>query len=226
MAFIAPTPVAVKRSSSINYRCPTRLPPSSQAETPAPYLLERPVLDKLLQPTMLSSKPLALVYSSAQHSFSNDAFFSCLIPLGGVPSLVLARSQSGLIVGGYAASGFLARDDYREASTPDSMFVFRLEPNNQISRAINTDPVQYDFYDYAIRFGAGLLGIPMNPAKHTMASNMATSSCLMPNGDKSLFGEYTLTKLDVVQVLVAKQYVDELEQNKVKSPGFFRKLFG
>lgn len=175
---------------------------------------------------MLENRPLSLIYSSSQHGFSNDSFFDQLLPLGGVPSLVLGIAENASVFGGYTANGFLARDDYRQASTARAMFVFAIRDTTLVI-ADNTDPIQYDFYDYAIRFGAGLLGIPMNPAKHIMKPNMATSSCRMPDGTTSLFGDFNMTAITRLEVYVAKEYVDQLQaKNKPSGNGFFARFFG
>lgn len=175
---------------------------------------------------MLQNDQLAQVYSSTHHGFSNHIFFEKLIPLGGVPSLVLGCTEAGVLFGGYSAYGFYARDDYRQASTPRSLFVFTID-NGEVVFAKNTDPVHYDFYDYAIRFGAALLGVPMNPVKHTLKANMGTSSCRLSNGQTSVFGDATLAKISALQVWVAKKYVDEQQQKERKPFGtFLSKLFG
>lgn len=176
---------------------------------------------------MLADEPLATVFNSSNDGFDNDAFFNRMIPLGGVPSLVLGRTMAGVTFGGYTANGFLARDDYREASTDRSMFVFRIDENGDVLVAENTDPIQYDFYDYAIRFGSALLGIPMNPNKHLLKSNTGKSSCRLPNGESSVFGDATIGTIETLQVWVAKRYVDEVQAKKAKAGnGFFKSLFG
>lgn len=175
---------------------------------------------------MLENEQLAEAYNSMHHGFSNDNFFKKLIPLGGVPSLLLGCTEAGVLFGGYSAYGFYARDDYRQASTPRSLFVFTVN-NGEVVFAENTDPVHYDFYDYAIRFGAALLGIPMNPAKHTLKANMGTSSCRLSNGQTSVFGDATLAKINFLQVWVAKKYIEERQQKESRLFGaFFSKLFG
>lgn len=184
-------------------------------------------LDEILTGTMLAGEPLEQVYLSSRDGFSNETFFDKLLPLGGVPSIVIGRTDTGVIFGGYTSYGFYARDDYRESTTPRSMFVFKID-DDQIFIAENTDPVQYDFYDYAIRFGAALLGIPMNPAKHILKSNVGTSSCRLPNGETSVFGDATLSKIDVLQVFCAEKYAIEARREESKKPfgGFLSGLFG
>lgn len=203
----------------------TPTPPNVLSDDIPTPLLSPANLMTALEGTMLQDEKLAQVYSATQDGFSNDAFFEKLIPLGGVPSLVLGRTEAGVLFGGYSAYGFYARDDYRQASTSRSLFVFTVDDGN-IVFADNTDPVHYDFYDYAIRFGAALLGVPMNPAKHVLKANMATSSCRLPNGQTSVFGDATLAKIGVLQVWVAEKYVDKQQQKEKDSLGsFFSRLF-
>lgn len=189
-------------------------------------LLPSETINSVLDGTMLASDTLALAYTSTRDGFDNESFFDCLMPLGGVPSLVLGRTVSGSLFGGYAASGFLARDDYREATNPRSLFVFRITEANELLFAESTDLVQYDFYDYAVRLGAALLGVPMNPRKHIMKADMGTSSCRLSNGETSVFGDATLAKIEELQVWVAQKYMDELDGQKPEKRGFFARLFG
>lgn len=200
--------------------------PEESGEETNSFLLSADMITEVTQGTMLEGRPLRRVYFSEEDGFSNEIFFDCQMALGGVPSLLLGVTESGIRFGGYTANGFLARDDYRETSSAKSMFVFTIV-DGQLVVAEPTDQVQYDFYDYAVRFGAGLLGIPMNPGKHIMKADMATSSCRLPNGGTSLFGKYTMSKLKVVEVLVDTKYVDELEQkSKNSGKSFFARLFG
>lgn len=199
---------------------------SAEAGKDSP-LLPQSEFPGILDGTMLADEPLALAFTTIRHGFDNEAFFDKMIPLGGVPSLVLGRTSAGVLFGGYTAYGFLARDDYREAATERSMFVFRVAEDGAILIAGNTDPIQYDFYDYAVRLGAALLGVPMNPAKHTMKSDVGTSSCRLPNGETSVFGDSSLAKIDELQVWVAKRYVDDVNAKQANpGKGFFAKLFG
>lgn len=175
---------------------------------------------------MLEGQVLARVYSSSDNGFCNESFFESQMLLGGVPSLLLGQTTAGRAFGGYTANGFLARDDYREASTEKAMFVFTVS-EDQVLVAANTDNVQYDFFDYAVRFGAGLLGIPMNPDKHIMKANMGTSSCRLPDGSTSVFGEFGMAALDHIEVLVAQKYLDEVERAaEAAGRSFFARLFG
>lgn len=140
--------------------------------------------------------------------------------------MLLGHTEDGNLFGGYTAFGFLARDDYREATSEKAMFVFSVQ-GDQLLIAEPTDLVLYDFYDYAVRFGAGLLCMPMNPAKHIMKPNAATSSCRMPDGTTSVFGEFAMAKVKRLEVLVARKYIDELEKPKQQSKsGFFSRFFG
>eukprot|EP00177_Eucheuma_denticulatum_P004207 GFKZ01007626.1.p1 GENE.GFKZ01007626.1~~GFKZ01007626.1.p1 ORF type:complete len:264 (+),score=26.58 GFKZ01007626.1:76-867(+) len=196
---------------------------ASQAAKP---LLSSDQLRFALQDTMLSNEQLARVFAATRDGFSNDAFFDKQLSLGGVPSLVLGQTEAGVLFGGYSSYGFYARDDYREATSPRSMFVFTVD-KDQVIFAENTDPVHYDFYDYAVRFGASLLGIPMNPDKHILKRDMATSSCRLPNGQTSVLGGATLAKLREVEVWVAKKYaLQDKPLEKQAVGGFFSRLFG
>lgn len=189
-------------------------------------LLPAATLKNLLCDTMLANRPLTRVFSSTTEGFSNEAFFEAQLGLGGVPSLVLGRTTGGRIFGAYTAFGFVPRDDYREASTSRALFVFTVL-DGEVVVATCTDQVQYDFYDYAIRFGSARLGIPMNPRKHIMKANVGTSSCLLPDGSTSVFGDSTMATLELVEVFVAKQYVDDLREKRSKSrKGIFGRLFG
>lgn len=243
-AFIPSTAISLKPSPSIcnaptqiTYnKCCTRtkacLPTSPEANpfvetldqsTP---LLPQATIQTILKGTILAPDALSLAYTSKRDGFDNEAFFDRLIPFGGVPSLILGKTTTGALFGGYAACGFAARDDYREATNPRSMFVFRVTDDAQILFAQPTDLVQYDFYDYAIRLGASLLGVPMNP-KHILKSDMGTSSCRLPSGETSVFGDATLAKIQVLQVWVAQKYVEELAAKKQsKGKGFLASLFG
>lgn len=249
MAFAAP-PLYIRPAHSLaNHRCWSRFvpkaaklrlracapsqssphphPPVASDETnpPQPFLLPPSTIAKAVRGTMLQHCQLAQVYSSELHGFSNDAFFDQQLPLEGVPSLLLGQTEDGKLFGGYTAFGFLARDDYREATTEKAMFVFSVHAD-ELLIAHPTDLVQYDFYDYAVRLGAGLLCMPMNPAKHIMKPNAATSSCRMPDGTTSVFGQFSMAKVKHLQVLVAKKYVDELDKSKQQSKsGFFSRFF-
>lgn len=245
-AFLTTAPVSLCRSKALNRAVNSQKPApkplvrrGTRACAPAPTdaasaftaeespLLPESKLPDLLEGTMLAREPLALAYTSSRYGFDNEAFFDRLMPLGGVPSLVLGQTSAGTKFGGYTAYGFLARDDYREAATERSMFVFRVEEDDDVLVAENTDPVQYDFYDYAVRLGAAMLGVPMNPRKHTMKSDVGTSSCRLPNGETSVFGDATLAKIDVLQVWVAQRYVEEVKAKKTKAEkGLFGRLFG
>lgn len=209
--------------------CQSSPPTETPEQDQTTLLLPSSIISKILSETVLAQDAEALlpIYTSAQHGFDNETFFELLIPLGGVPSLILGQTTTGTKFGGYAASGFLARDDYREAVNPRSMFVFTMTEDGQIMFADPTDLVQYDFFDYAIRLGAGLLGIPMNPRKHILKPDIGTSSCRLPNGQTSVFGDATLAKIQHLQVCVAQKYVDELTaEQKNKKKGFFQSLFG
>ncbi|CDF40865.1 unnamed protein product [Chondrus crispus] len=221
------------------YTCNIHFRQVPMASTPSPAdkvsprtlkdspLVPETKLPEILAGTMLAGEPLAMAFNSSDDGFDHELFFERMIPLGGVPSLVLGKTLAGVCFGGYAANGFLARDDYREATTERSMFVFRIDACGDVLLAENTDPIQYDFYDYAIRFGAALLGIPMNPTKHILKSNVGTSSCKLPNGETSVLGDATMGKIDQLQVWVAKRYIDEVNaQNSKSGKGFFRSLFG
>lgn len=188
------------------------------------FVLSDDILATVLEDTMLSGRTLGRAYSSERDGFSNVAFFERLQPLDGVPSLVLGITKSGDYFGGYTSHGFAARDDYRDVSTPRGLFVFAVRNGNVIV-AEPTDRVLYDFYDYAVRLGAGLLGIPMNPAKHIMRADMGTSSCRMSDGYNSVFGDSTMATLEYVEVLVAQEYLDALRTQK-KGQGLFSRLFG
>lgn len=190
------------------------------------WVLDDVLIQKIVQDTMLESKPLARIYDSRSDGFNNEEFFSKMIPLDGVPSLVLGITSKGERFGGYTSHGFAARDDYREARTERGLFVFAVR-NGEVVVAEQPDRVLYDFYDYAIRFGAGMLGIPMNPSKHIMKANVGTSSCKMMDGFSSVFGESTLATLDRVEVLVAKEYYDACVRSAAgasKQEGFGRLL--
>lgn len=228
--FLPPSPLVVggeviyssTSRRGYNYRTPTRkrrlglkmcreeqVPQSSQTEQDSlnQWVIDDVLIQEIVQDTMLDSKPLAMVYDSRSDGFNNEEFFSKMIPLDGVPSLVLGITSKGERFGGYTSHGFAARDDYREARTERGLFVFAVR-DGEVVVAESTDRVLYDFYDYAIRFGAGLLGIPMNPSKHVMKANVGTSSCKMTDGFSSVFGDSTLATLDRVEVLVAKEYYD------------------
>lgn len=251
LAFLAATPISLSRldpslnRSVISKTRPAHIPQlrrSARACTPPPPdaasvkareeppLLPDSKLPDILTGTMLADEPLAPAFTSSRDGFDNEAFFDRLIPLGGVPSLVLGQTAAGVSFGGYTAYGFLARDDYREAATGRSMFVFRVADDGKVLIAESTDLVQYDFYDYAVRLGAASLGVPMNPSKHTMKSDVGSSSCRLPNGETSVFGDTTLAKIDQLQVWVAKRYVDEVKAKeakaKKKNKGFFGRIFG
>lgn len=174
---------------------------------------------------MLSGKKLGRPYSSREDGFSHTAFFDRLQPLDGVPSLVLGVTDTDIRFGGYTSHGFAARDDYREASTPRGLFVFAIR-DGCVVIADSTDRVLYDFADYAIRIGAASLCIPMNPTKHFLAADVATSSCTMPDGNTSVFGEFTRARLRYIEVLVAQQFIDEASSRKQEKKGFFNRIFG
>lgn len=220
------------RASAQPEESSTRSPPTEPecgdnelTQAPSP-LLSPEQLNFALQDTMLANEPLARVYVATRDGFSNDAFFEKQIPLGGVPSLVLGQTEAGVLFGGYSSYGFYARDDYREATSPRSMFVFTVD-DDQVIFAEDTDPVHYDFYDYAIRLGASLLGIPMNPGKHILKRDMATSSCRLSNGQNSVLGDATLAKLREVEVWVAEKYaIQQTPEGKKPSGGLFSRLFG
>ncbi|CAN8068952.1 unnamed protein product [Agarophyton chilense] len=191
-----------------------------------PFLLPDSTIASIVQGTMLHDCQLASVYSSDVQGFSNESFFDAQMPLEGVPSLLLGQTETGVFFGGYTAFGFIARDDYREATNEKAMFVFSVRADDVLF-AFPTDLVLYDFYDYAVRFGSALLCIPMNPAKHIMRANAASSTCRMPDGTTSVFGDFGMAKLKKVQVLVAKKYLDELQRKTTQSTkGFFSRLFG
>lgn len=180
---------------------------------------------------LAAPRELACVYASEEHSFNHDSFFDQLAPLGGVPSLVLCRTENGLVCGGYTAFGFMARDDYRETMRDEAMFVFYMDGDSgQAVRAVTAKPViQFDFADYAVRFGTGLLGVPMNPRKHVMAANAATSSCMLPDGRGSLFGDTTMTRLELLEVFVDKENVTKLQAKldaKANGSGGVRGMLG
>lgn len=191
-------------------------------------------LNTLLHPTMLRDKELTRIYASSQHGFSHTAFFDQLMPLDGVPALVLGRTVAGTRFGGYTSHGFAARDDYREASKPTGLFVFRIddgqdddseEGNDTVVIADPTDLVLYDFADFAVRFGASLLTIPMNVDKHGFPNDTARSTCRMPDGSTSVLGSSSLAKLETVDVFVASEYVSEQGGAK-RGGGLFGRLFG
>lgn len=191
------------------------------------FLLDDTKVAQIVAGTMLEGCELGCSYDSREDGFDHAAFFNRLEPLDGVPSLVVGVTESGGLFGGYTSHGFAARDDYREATTERGLFVFAVR-DEEVVEAAPTDRVLYDFYDYAIRFGAGLLGIPMNPSKHIMKANVGTSSCAMPDGCTSVFGEFSMAPIDRLQVLVSKKYIDAAGNGGATGAkgGLFGRLFG
>lgn len=175
--------------------------------------------------TMLEGKTLALAYSTDQDGFDNDMFFTRLAMLDGVPSLVTGVTEDGALFGAYTAHGFLGRDDYRDSSNERALFAFAVR-DGQVVFAQSEDRMLYDFWDCAIRFGGGMLEIPMNPRKHVMKANVGRSSCRMPDGYGSLFGHSTMAPLRVVEVSVDQKYLGSDRKGKRSGGGLFGRLFG
>lgn len=224
---ISQNPLAARFSRRVTQGCqpsPQRASEHDEQES-EDMLLDSGTLNKILEGTMLSNRQLARAYSSRTDGFSNTAFFGRMIPLDGVPSLVVGRTETGELFGGYTSHGFAGRDDYRETTSPQGLFVFAVR-DGRVIMAEQTDRVLYDFYDCAIRFGAGLLTIPMNAAKHVMKDNMGRSACVMEDGFASVFGDSSMASLEVVHVLVASEYVDEVRKGPKKGRGFLGGLFG
>ena len=223
-----PSLTKLRRRISIHHplNLPKKQPFKCCTTSDTDILVSESILETIVAGTRLENQSLSQVYSSKLHGFDNESFFETMFPLDGVPSLLLGRTIDGHIFGGYTAFGFAARDDYREATTDRAMFVFSIDSSQNVIEALRTDRVQYDFYDYAVRFGAALLTIPMNPNKHIMRANVGTSSCVLPNGRTSVFGEYTRATLDLVQVFAEKKYVDMAANDKQPQKGFFSRFFG
>lgn len=196
-------------------------------------------LAAVVEGTRLSECELGRLYSSARDGFNAGNFFDAnFLFEGGVPTLVIGRTCTGVVFGGVNSVGFDRRNDYRDSVTC-LLFALDSEGEVQISRPSTRQGSSaiFDFEDCAISFGASDLRVPMNKEKYMINEDCATSTLggsydPLPNGQLSLLGDKAKASIEILETYVNVDFIEEAMAADRKRPQsnplseFVKRLFG
>ena len=150
--------------------------------------LIRPLLAK----TNLQFRPLALAYSANKDGWNMKAFHTKVDKKG--PSLVLCRSKSGVVLGGYNPTGWVNLGEYR-GSIAAFLFVYpkgvekNAAPPIKLQKISGAGMAQVDDGS-GPRFGSEGLTIALNKSNPKLArSKLGLYYERLPDGGNSLFGK-------------------------------------
>ena len=147
--------------------------------------------DTLLRGTTLASKPLVCFYQASKNGWTYRDFHRCCDFNPPLPTLILMKTQTGSVCGGYNPVGWQSRDDYKDSL---QAFLFRIDPNGAILKANKiggSSAAIYDFGDRAIWFAEALF-VPLNPKygkQRVGKSALGTSYSALPGQQGSIFNE-------------------------------------
>eukprot|EP00899_Mesostigma_viride_P016120 jgi/Mesvir1/24509/Mv21855-RA.1 len=168
----------------------------------------------LLKRTSLEKVPLALLYSAEENGWDASSFHKAVDGYG--PSVLLGRTSSGVVFGGYNPQGWLGYGDELECI---SAFLFTWLDGDTSKRAEKLPKVGgsslavIDNPDKGPMFSPDALVVPLDPTTgnpRLAKSRLGSYYARLANGNKSLFGGSTF-KTDLVELQV---YVGIFEEGQ------------
>ena len=154
-------------------------------------LLKNINVESLLKGTTLANKQLGCFYQASTNGWTHRDFHSCCDFNPPLPTLILMKTKTGSVCGGYNPVGWQSRDDYKDSL---QAFLFRIDSNGEVLKAKKiggSSAAVYDFGDRAIWFAEALF-VPLNPKYGKLrvgTSALGTSYSSLPGSQGSIFNE-------------------------------------
>lgn len=156
-------------------------------------------LRPMMKNTNLEARGLKLVYSANKNGWDNNKFHACVDKKG--PSLVVATTVDGLVVGGYNPKGWVS---YGEARGSIAAFLYRFNADGTITKLRKVGGAslaQMDMPESGPMFGADSLIIPLSGGDKKMArSKLGSYYERFADGNNSLFRDSSSVQLKELKV--------------------------
>mmetsp|Transcript_17847 Transcript_17847/g.37065 ORF Transcript_17847/g.37065 Transcript_17847/m.37065 type:complete len:275 (+) Transcript_17847:2682-3506(+) len=184
--------------------------------------LEAGTLNEIVQGSVLEKKAFQLVFSARRSGFQCEAFHAG-VNRGGQPSLLLFRTEDGVIGGCRNPLGWDSRDDYRDSF---NIVLFSVDERGDVRDGVKAqanhgqrvriarkiggpEAALFDFANCAVRVGPDALVIPMNESidvpLNVATSRLGTHYEALDNGSRDLFGGGGRALLTDLDVYIAEQ---------------------
>lgn len=169
---------------------------------------EMALLRPLLKNTNLEERGLRLAYSANRNGWNPVSFHKAVDKQG--PSLVVATTTSGQLVGGYNPKGWVS---YGEARGSIAAFLFVLMSNGKFTKLRKVGGpslAQLDYPENGPSFGADSLVIPLAKDNPKLArSKLGSYYERFADGTNSLFGKTASVQLKDLKVYQGVYAPDE-----------------